>query len=217
MYFTDFLQSRLKKHLPGFDAHIQMAPVLDNKPYRDFTPSPDARPSAVLVLICGTSDEYKLLFTLRSSKLTFHSGQISFPGERIDGYETPEQAAFREASEEVALKPDGVYILGKLSNLFVPPSNSYIIPIVAYSEKIPDVRVNSPNEVDEVFFVPLSRFIEDSYFKREIWDYKEREMTVPLWKVHPTTPLWGATSMILKELTILYKEYLELARVVKTG
>lgn len=69
------------------------------------------------------NDDLHVLFTLRSSSVGTHKGQVSFPGGHIDKGETAEQAAVRECIEELGDKmqviPCGAYhdvIASKYSN-----------------------------------------------------------------------------------------------------
>jgi 8-oxo-dGTP pyrophosphatase MutT (NUDIX family) len=87
-------------------------------------------PAAVLVGIV-TGPAPGILLTKRTAHLRAHSGQVSFPGGRIDASDaSPEQAALREASEEIGLDPDCVEILGRLPD-FVTGTGYRITPIVA--------------------------------------------------------------------------------------
>ena len=61
------------------------------------------RSAAVLVPLLISEGGLELLFTVRSSGLSNHAGQIAFPGGRLDAGETVEQAAVRETAEETGL------------------------------------------------------------------------------------------------------------------
>jgi hypothetical protein len=57
-----------------------------------------ARPAAVLLPIVKRPQGLTVLLTLRSSDLRAHSGQVAFPGGKIDPGETPRDAALRDSS-----------------------------------------------------------------------------------------------------------------------
>ena len=153
----DFLNSRLKSDLPGAKAHIKMAPFGDLERLNNNIARPDAKHSAVLLLI---NEQMELLFTLRSSKLRKHSGQISFPGGRSEEGETYEETALRETEEEVGIKSSNIELLGRMSGLYVPPSNNIIQPIIGRIPNKIDLVLN-PDEVDEAFYVPLESFLSE--------------------------------------------------------
>ncbi len=201
--FIVFLKERIKMDLPGIEAHKLMAPKIGNDYYRSFKTEKDAYKSAVLVLFVRINDKLHILFTLRSQNIS-HSGQISFPGGRAEFNETDEVTALRETKEEVGISKD-IEIIGRLSTLFVPPSKSLIIPIVGYMDYPPEISVNS-DEVQEAFTIPFDYFLTNDYLKREVWNFNGKDVEVPFWNIH-TTPLWGATAMILMELIEISKEF----------
>lgn len=166
------------------------------------------RKSAVLVpLIPQQSGCPLVLLTLRSTKLNHHGGQISFPGGRIEPDETVEQAALREAHEEVGLLPNEVQLIGTLTGLYVPPSKNFIHPVVGLLDTLPPLSLDE-NEVAEAFTIGLDQLADPAARQdvaREIFDGSR--VSVPTWQVHATTPLWGATAMILSELVALWEEF----------
>ncbi len=205
--FVEYLKSRLTQNLPGINAQIKMAMRIGNSIFRKLTVSPTARKSAVLILLNGI-DSLNLLFTLRSSNLKKHSNQISFPGGRCDLYEAPINTAIRETYEETGIVVESKEILGKLSELYVPPSDSYIVPFVAYKENIQTINLN-PSEVEEFFFIEFHKFVDDNIKKIKTMNIDGYDVETPFWDVHPKVPLWGATSMILSELITIYQEWLD--------
>src|SRR6478752_2903518 len=72
------------------------------------------KPAAVLVPVVMRNDP-TLLFTERSSQLRQHSGQIAFPGGRVDPEDASiAAAAYREAEEEIGLDARHIQVLGYL-------------------------------------------------------------------------------------------------------
>jgi 8-oxo-dGTP pyrophosphatase MutT (NUDIX family) len=204
--FIEFLEKRLNYELPGINSHIKMAPKILEKSFRNFESKPNAKQSAVLIpLVC--KNELNILLTLRSSNLRSHSGQISFPGGRLDPGESGIDAALRETYEEIGIKKEDIKIIGKLSDLYVPPSNNLIFPYIGIIKNEPELVLNEC-EVEECFYVPITHFIrkENTLISKEkIGDYI---VDMPHWVVNPKAKLWGATSMILQELIDLYTEWL---------
>jgi 8-oxo-dGTP pyrophosphatase MutT (NUDIX family) len=204
--FLNALRHRLQENLPGKDAHTKMAPRLGDELFRSFEPSVNATPSSVLLLLVGDSIEnLEILFTLRSSNLPQHSNQISFPGGHRERDETVIDSALRETEEEIGIPSKQIEIIGLLSALFVPPSDTIITPVVGYLPLKPEIKMNL-TEVSECFFVQLNYFLDERNVQQEIWDFAGNKVLVPLWKVHPRVALWGATAMILAEFTEIVKE-----------
>lgn len=111
----------------------------------------EVRRGAVLMLF-GEGD---VLLTERAHHMRSHPGQVSFPGGGIDPGETPVQAALREAWEEIGVDPGGVEIFGSLPELWLPPSNFAVTPIMGWWREPGPVRVASPDEVHEIHRVAL--------------------------------------------------------------
>lgn len=202
--FTEFLEVRLAAELPGWQAQLRMAPRVP----RLQEPSPQAprtRDSAVLVLLVPAEEDYELLLTVRSSSLTHHGGQISFPGGRVEPGEDIPSAAMREAWEEVGLDVKALRHIGMLSPLYVSVSNSMVHPVIGVVPEKPKLVLN-PDEVEEIVFAPLSNFASDQYFQLGRWTLGGRDVEVPYWEIH-RVPLWGATAMIISELLTVYGEY----------
>ena len=159
---------------------------------------PGARHSAVLVLLADGSGGAEVLLTRRSMHLTSHPGQISFAGGRVDGEETYEQAALREAHEEVGLDPAMVSVHGRLDSLYTAVSRSYIVPVVATVAAPPDVRP-ATSEVDRLLWVPLTELARAEVFREEIWSLDGRERPIFFFELTDET-VWGATARVLHQL-----------------
>ena len=86
-----------------------------------------------------------------------HPGQVSFPGGSIDPGETAVEAALREAQEETGLDPAGVEVFGELPELWLPPSNFAVTPILGWWREPTEVTVVSPDEVHAIHRVPIER------------------------------------------------------------
>lgn len=210
-YLRAYLRNRLTQVLPGAVAHEKMypCPVSHEEPTfkKQFPPDDSYRYSSVMVLLTTWNDELKILFTLRTKGIK-HGGQISFPGGGCEGLETYEETALREAHEEIGLIEKNVETVGRLSPLYVDLSNNLVIPIVGFLDKSQNFIANQ-NEVEDIFFVPISKFLNTSNLKKVEWRLREAEYVVPFWDVYQV-PLWGATSMILNEFLVIYREFLEL-------
>lgn len=121
------------------------------------------RRSAVLMLFGEGEHGPDLLLTERSHTMRSHPGQVSFPGGRLDPGETPEQAALREALEEAGVEPEGVRLLGRLPELWLPPSNHAVTPVVGWWADPTEVAPTSPEEVHAVYRVPISELCDPTH------------------------------------------------------
>ncbi|MDC1067705.1 CoA pyrophosphatase [Candidatus Kapabacteria bacterium] len=205
----EFLQKRLLNDLPANKSHEKMFPIKDGSPFRQSIPESTAKKSAVLLLLhtIKETDSLSILFTLRSNKLKKHSNQISFPGGRLDKNESTQDAALRETWEEVGINPNKIDIIGELTEIFVPPSNSIITPFIGFSNSEFELEIN-PSEVSEAFFTDLNEILNPDIKKTKKIDFKGiGTADVPFYDVHPTVPLWGATAIILSEFIDIASEF----------
>jgi len=200
------LRLRLEGPLPGVRAHARFVPSDMPDAAKRLQRAPaDARRSAVLVpLMLGADDALDVLLTVRTTTLRSHGGQISFPGGRVDADEDVVTTALRELDEETGIPASDVAVVGTLSPLWVPPSNSAITPVVGIV-RTPATFIPSEAEVEEIFTVPLATLLDDANVCVEPWTLYERTVHVRHWRVHPRVPLWGATAMILNELLELLR------------
>ncbi|MRG87856.1 NUDIX hydrolase [Salinibacillus xinjiangensis] len=115
--------------------------------------------SAVLLPIIQKSDGLHILFEVRSQHLRRQPGEICFPGGRIDQEDSTEQAAaIRETKEELGLKDQDITNVFPI-NYLVSPFGMMVYPFVGFIQE-PDAVNSNPQEVGEVFTVPLSFFLQ---------------------------------------------------------
>ncbi len=119
--------------------------------------------------------------------------------------EAPEEAAVREATEEIGIVPDQVELLGRATPLYVPASHAAVIPVIAALSPPEEFRLN-PEEVEELRLLSLDELAQHPP-QMETWSRDGRLLYVPLWRLSSPVPLWGATAMILAELLWLYAEF----------
>lgn len=124
----------------------------------------DARPGAVLMLFGEGASGPDLLLTERAHTMRSHPGQVSFPGGSVDPSDvSPVAAALREAEEEVGLDPAGVEVLATLPELWLPPSNFAVTPVLAYWRDPAPVGVVDPAEVHAVFRTPIAELLDPTH------------------------------------------------------
>lgn len=160
----------------------------------------DATPAAVLVPLYRQDDAWHVLFTRRTDLVDVHRGQVSFPGGRIEpGDAGPEQAALREAEEELGLAPDQVSLLGRLDTLLTI-TRFRVEPVVGVLRWPAALRPN-PQEVARAFGVPLAWLAEPANLERE--DHPAPEgppIPVYSFRAFRGEVVWGATARITLSL-----------------
>ena len=124
----------------------------------------DARPGAVLMLFGEGPAGPDLLLTERAHHMRSHPGQVSFPGGSIDPTDpSPAAAALREAEEETGLDPAGVEVFAELPELWLPPSNFAVTPVLAWWRDESPVSVVDPAEVESVHRVPVAELLDATH------------------------------------------------------
>ncbi|KAA2236403.1 CoA pyrophosphatase [Salinarimonas soli] len=161
------------------------------------------KPAAVLVGLVNRP-EPTVILTRRSTALRRHSGQIAFPGGRMDPSDpSPLAAALREAEEEIGLDRALVRPLGYL-DAYLSGSGYLVVPVVAQVEPGFELRLN-PFEVDEAFEVPLAFLMDESNHElhaRE-WNGRIRQYHAMPYERHY---IWGVTAGILRNLFERYHQ-----------
>jgi 8-oxo-dGTP pyrophosphatase MutT (NUDIX family) len=198
------LTAALVVQLPGEAAHALLAP----RPRRGWRPGKvpaGLRAAAGLVLLYPDGDEQvRLVLTLRPSGLARHGGQVSLPGGAVEAGESVEDAALREACEEIGADPGGIRVLGRLTPLHVPVSGFVIHPVVAVAGR-PFVLKRRDGEVEEILEVRLRDLVSRAALCEENRIFEGREHRVPFFALLGHK-VWGATAMILSELVSLLGE-----------
>lgn len=192
----DFRQRALQEHLNHAAAD-----------YGDHVLNPDLRSAfvhdrlrdaAVLIPVVDHGDASTVILTKRAEKLKSHSGQIAFPGGRIDpGDGSVEAAALRETSEEIGLTADYIDIIGRLPD-YVTGSGYRIAPVLSIVRPGFQLTVN-PDEVDDIFEVPLGFLMDPANHGRasRTWEDQERFFyAMP----YEERYIWGVTAGIIRAL-----------------
>ncbi|MEH6664115.1 MAG: CoA pyrophosphatase [Brevundimonas sp.] len=173
--------------------------------FSDFDLNPEAprtdrplRPAAVLIPVVDHAGGPTLLLTRRSDSLASHTGQIAFPGGRLDPGETVVQAALREAMEEVGLSSGHVEPLG-LSDAYETVTGFLVTPVVAWVR--PGFALTTdPREVADAFETPWDFLMDEANHRREFYDAPDgtrRWFWAMPWGERY---IWGATAGMLRSL-----------------
>ena len=158
---------------------------------------PSGRPQASVLIAILNYGEYikspELIYTQRSSHLSTHSGEVSFPGGKSeDGDSSLFDTALRESNEEMSLNRADVTMLGKLDYL-ISRHKIEVNPFIATVDKAQNLQPNE--EIQEIFTVPLSFLLDPSNIKRESIERQGSVWEVPTWKLK-NQKIWGLTAMI---------------------
>ncbi len=195
------LRERLIEHLePAASWTADRAPARS-----DFDLNPGAerpvrtlRPAAVLIPVIAGPDGAAVLMTRRSDSLASHTGQIAFPGGRLDPGETAVEAALREAHEEVALDPALVEVLG-VGDAYETGTGFLVTPVVGWLTGTPETTP-SLDEVAEVFEVPWDYLMDPANHSRDSYD-REGQPRRWYWAItHEERYIWGVTAGIVRAL-----------------
>ena len=183
------LRERLKRAPPAYTVYGD-----------DGTGGREAASTAASVLIPLISHPQGLtvLFTQRTTHLRSHSGQVSFPGGRAEpGDASAEFTALRETEEEIGLRPSAVEVLGRLpdyrtrTGYRVTPVVGLLTPPVAFR---PD-----PNEVAEIFEVPLDFLLDERNRQRRTREFQGQQVGYYVFE-YGEKVIWGATAGMLVNL-----------------
>ncbi len=155
--------------------------------------------AAVLVPVVDDGDDgAKVILTQRTTRLRKHSGQIAFPGGGIDETDvSPEEAALREAQEEIGLDPAYVETVGRLPQ-YLSATGFRIFPVLSVVRRGFTITPN-PHEVESVFEVPLSFLMTPENHQRDSRDWRgivRHYYVMPYGERY----IWGITAGIIRTL-----------------
>jgi 8-oxo-dGTP pyrophosphatase MutT (NUDIX family) len=203
-HFADRLKKEIANGLPGTEVQWQMAS--SDRMVRNFPriPGKDARAASVLILLYPFNDSICTVLMQRPAYNGVHGGQISFPGGKQEpSDENAIDTALREAQEETGIKPEEIRILGTLTPLFIPVSNTLVTPAVAWTSQRPAFR-RKPDEVVFLFDAEIKRFYDPSIVKKKTVKIGEEMINVKYYD-YEGNMIWGATAMIIHELLVILR------------
>jgi len=196
--YQERLAREMSGRLPGTESHDRMAP--SDRTRMRFNPHPDgnSRKAAVLILLYPYRGHIHTLFIMRPEYPGIHGGQISLPGGKSEpGDQSEVHTALREAAEETGILPDEIRVLGKLSPLYIPVSNTVVHPVAGSADKRPEFRPD-PREVEYIIEIPLKELADPVRVKQKTEIYSGVPVKIPYYDLDGKQ-LWGATAMIMSE------------------
>lgn len=208
-----FFKERLQQELPHSNIHNEgLDPKLlkllleeERNAKVQFKKKPP-RICAVMIAMYEHEGEIYLPMMLRPVKSRAHPGQIAFPGGKAEDQDLDLiETARREMQEEVGVLVPRENVIGALSSVYIPPSNSLVTPILGFLEKKP-AYIIEPDEVERALDISLKDLADPTNKKAKKviltnGDYFE----MPAFAVSDVL-IWGGTARMIQELNRLLKE-----------
>lgn len=199
------LVQRLAYPLPGREAQFKMASSF--RVPQDYVPdTKNAKISGVLIALYFDNNTLRTILMKRPDYKGPHSGQVSFPGGKREPADKDIVAtALREAQEEVALASEHVQVIGQLSELYVPASNFLVHPVIGVLSTTPILTADN-REVAHILLPDVTQFFNTEKVGIKAIQINEGlTIEAPFFDVEGHV-VWGATAMILSELTQILSE-----------
>lgn len=170
------------------------------------TPKKDAKVAAVLVLLNFQNNSIHIPLIKRPVYEGVHSGQMAFPGGKAEKFDKDIiDTALRETREEIGIQLPSRQIIGKMTSLFIPPSNVIVTPVLGTFARPLEYNID-PEEVAEVVEIGIDELQHPANLQmREITVMNKYKLDAPAYIVQGRT-IWGATAMILSELLHIVRE-----------
>lgn len=191
-----------KLPLPG---HGGLPPRVESNRLAGFpSPNQHTRTCATLLNLYPHQGEIYFPLILRPRYDGTHGGQVAFPGGQVEPEdETLVRTALRETQEEIGLKAIDIGVIGKLTEVYIPPSNFLVTPVVGYlpyrPEFFPDVR-----EVDKVIEVPLLELVNNLQIEQRTVNVRRQRFKTYGFSVEDNW-IWGATALMIYEFLEILK------------
>ena len=191
--------------LPGIEAQFKLAPKMRLEYNAKRIEANNPKIAAVLALFYpNDKNTVSLLLTKRAMYNGTHSGQVSFPGGKVEKSDLNlKETALRETFEEVGVLQEKIDIVREITEVYIPPSNFSVTPYIGLLNNKPLFKVNS--EVAKIIEIPFSDLLDDSRLASiSITNSYMKETSVPCFNFDGSI-IWGATAMILSEIKELLK------------
>lgn len=180
---------------------------------------------SVMIPLINNNGKWEILYEMRSKNLKSQPGEVSFPGGKVEEEEIFRQAALRETLEELLIEEDKIKIIGELDYLVSYANFTIHCFLGIISGVTVDSIVPNEDEVDHIFTVPLSFFLENKPDKYELdlrtveneefpyslipngkkYNFRRGVHTVLFYKYKDYT-IWGFTAKMTKHLVDIIKD-----------
>ncbi len=198
------IERLLKEPLPGPPAQYKMAPVERHGQPTDR----QTRRAGVMVLLYSHQQRLQTILIRRTVYDGVHSGQISFPGGKMEtDDDNLSDTALRETHEEIGISAQSIRIMGLLTPLYIPVSNNLVQPVLGALIDRPHL-IREPKEVDRIYEISIDELLQPgALIQNESIRENNRHIKAPFYKYNGLQ-IWGATAMILSEFLELYRKSL---------
>lgn len=209
--FLSLFNERNKIQLPGLEAQLRLAPPYREDLLKKATAAKKKAKQAAVLLCVYPNARGDLHFVLirRNDYPGVHSGQIGFPGGKVEPMDASYwDTALRETEEEIGVHRLRVAQLLELSSLYIPPSNFMVRTYLGWCETKPHFQAD-PKEVAAIIEIPLTSFLAAQPQKTTQLPSNAYGtcVEVPCYFFGESV-VWGATAMILSEFQYLMNELL---------
>lgn len=205
MNYRAKLEAIVSRDLPAPDQLAGLGQLRDQRVEHDLSAAEieemtkDLRLAAVLVPLVEHQDEPSILLTRRADHLDKHSGQVAFPGGKVEDSDAdPIATALREAEEEIGLDPAYVEIAGVLDT-YQTGTGFLILPVVGFVRPGFSLTPDA-NEVADIFEVPAHIALAEASYKTGSGEWKGR-----MWNFYSLDyqgyNIWGATAGMLMHMS----------------
>jgi 8-oxo-dGTP pyrophosphatase MutT (NUDIX family) len=203
--FLNNIDAIKNTQLPGIEAQFKLAPKMRLAYNAKRIQANKPKTAAVLALFYpNQKNNVSILLTKRAIYNGTHSGQISFPGGKVEISDINlKETALRETYEEVGVLKKEINVIREITEVYIPPSNFSVTPFVGILNYKPVFKVNS--EVAKIIEIPFSDLLDDNNIASiSITNSYMKETSVPCFNFDGSI-IWGATAMMLSEIKELLK------------
>ena len=202
--FTEALKRAATLELPGVEAQFKLLPPGRKRPDFKEIISNNPKKAGVLALFYPRNNQPYLVLMKRNSYPGVHSDQISLPGGQLEDLDVDlVETALRETEEEIGIQRSQINVVGKLTQVFIPPSNYLVQPVIGTSFHDLSFSPN-PTEVQALIETPFAEFLNKKNFITTKLMVRGIEMEVPAYHINNEI-IWGATAMMIAELVHMFQ------------
>ena len=215
MNFNTFLKSIVNikhKDLMGEVAHAKLSPPFRLELAKKNLEKRKYASEAGVMALCYPNEKgiTQLVLILRKTYKGVHSGQVGFPGGKVEDSDISlMHTALRETEEEIGVQQNYIEVIKTMTPIYIPPSNFIVHPFIGISKKTLQFQ-KQDDEVEAVIEVALSDVLnDDNVIETRVPTSYNVEVEVPAFLLNEHI-VWGATAMMLSEIKVLLKAMLKL-------